>query len=81
MAEKGVMTFMTHYGQTVMRPFIMWYIEGAGKHILVDTAIEMQDFRNYHSAFKDLSMDALMGFEDEIFKIIPSMVKRINVAL
>ena len=64
--EKGVMTFLTDYGKPIVRPFVMWYIEGAGKNIIVDTAIEMRDYKNYHPDFNNLSMDQIMSFEEAL---------------
>ena len=61
--EKGYMTFLTDYGVPIVRPFIMWYIEGAEKTILVDTAIEARDYQNYHPKFNNLEMDPMMSFE------------------
>ena len=60
--EKGYMTFLTDYGVPILRPFIMWYIEGAEKNIIVDTAIEAEDYQNYHPKFNDLDVDSLMSF-------------------
>ncbi len=64
--EKGVMTFLTDYGKLITRPFVLWYIRGAEKNILVDTAIEMRDYKNYHPDFKNLSMDQVMSFEEAL---------------
>lgn len=64
--EKGVMTFLTDYGKPIVRPFVMWYIGGAEKNIIVDTAIEMRDYKNYHRDFNHLSMDHLMSFEEAL---------------
>ena len=43
--EKGYMTFLTDYGVPIVRPFIMWYIQGAEKenhcgHCKVDIVIQ-----------------------------------------
>ena len=67
--EKGIMTFLTDYGKLILRPYVMWYIEGADKNILVDTAIEMEDYKNYHPDFKKLSMDQIMSFEEALGSI------------
>ena len=64
--EKGYMTFLTDYGVPIIRPFILWYIEGAEKTILVDTAIEARDYQNYHSKFNNLEMDPMMSFEEAL---------------
>lgn len=66
LGETGIMSYLTHYGQPVVRPFIMWYIEGADRSIIVDTAIEMNDYKNYHPDFKNLSMDHLISFEEAL---------------
>ena len=65
-AEKGVMTFLTDYGKRIVRPFVLWYIRGAEKNIIVDTGIEMEDYRNYHHDFNQLPMDQLMSFEEAL---------------
>jgi N-acyl homoserine lactone hydrolase len=64
--EKGVMTFLTDYGKPIVRPFILWYIQGASKNIIVDTAIEIGDYKNYHYDFENLSMDHIMTFEEAL---------------
>jgi glyoxylase-like metal-dependent hydrolase (beta-lactamase superfamily II) len=64
--EKGVMTFLTDYGKPIVRPFVLWYIRGAEKNIIVDTAIEMGDYKNYHPDFKNLHMDQIMSFEEAL---------------
>ncbi len=64
--EKGYMTFLTDYGVPIIRPFILWYIEGAEKTILVDTAIEARDYQNYHSKFNNLEMDPMMSFDEAL---------------
>ena len=64
--EKGAMTFLTDYGTPVIRPFVMWYIEGLEENVLVDTGIEADDYRNYDPRFRDLEMDTLMTFEEAL---------------
>ena len=64
--EKGYMTFLTDYGTPIIRPFVMWYIEGLEKNVLVDTAIEAKDYKNYHPKFKDIKMDSIMSFEEAL---------------
>jgi len=68
-SEQGVMTYLMHYGQMILRPYVMWVIEGGSKKILVDTAIERKDYMSYHPDFKSLSMDNLMGFEDALASV------------
>ena len=69
LGEKGIMTFLTDYGKEILRPFVMWYIEGHEKNILVDTAIDAKDYRNYHPKFKDLDVVSLMTFEEALDSI------------
>lgn len=64
--EKGIMTFLMDYGKPIVRPFVLWYIRGAEKNIIVDTAIEMKDYKNYHPDFKNLPMDQIMTFEEAL---------------
>ena len=64
--EKGYMTFLTDYGVPIVRPFVMWFIEGAEKTILVDTAIEARDYQNYHPKFNNLEVDPIMSFEEAL---------------
>ena len=40
LAEKGIMTYLAHYGEKIWRPYTFWVIEGAEQNILVDTAIQ-----------------------------------------
>lgn len=67
--EKGIMTFLTDYGKGILRPFVMWFIEGHDKNILVDTAIEATDYKNYHPKFKDLDVESVMTFEEALDSI------------
>ena len=68
-SEQGFMTYLMHYGQTILRPYVMWVIEGGSKKILVDTAIERKDYLSYHPDFKSLSIDGLMGFEEALASV------------
>ena len=64
--EKGIMTFLTDYGKEIVRPFVVWYIQGHEKNILVDTGIEAQDYRNYHDKFKNIDIESVMSFEEAL---------------
>lgn len=64
--EKGWMTYFTDYGMPIVRPFVMWYIQGAEKNILVDTAIEAEDYKNYHPKLKNIDVDSVMSFEEAL---------------
>ena len=64
--EKGIMTFLTDYGKGILRPFVVWYIQGHEKNILVDTGIEAEDYRNYHDKFKNIDIESVMSFEEAL---------------
>jgi N-acyl homoserine lactone hydrolase len=68
-AEKGVMTFLKDYGQQIVRPFVMWYIEGHEKNILVDTAIDADDYKAYNPKFKDFDVQSMMTFGEALDSI------------
>ncbi len=64
--EKGGMTLFTDYGKDILRPFIVWFIEGAEKKILVDTGIEAVDYGNYYPQNKDRNIQSIMTFEEAL---------------
>ncbi|MBU1157439.1 MAG: N-acyl homoserine lactonase family protein [Proteobacteria bacterium] len=68
-AEKGYMTYMTNYGQSVIRPFVVWFIRGASKNIIVDTGIESWDYPTYHPAFKDAQVTHLQTFDQALASV------------
>jgi len=41
--DKSMMTYRMNMGQVIEIPYFSWYIQGADKHILVDTGIEAKD--------------------------------------
>ena len=65
-SEKGPMTYLTYYGQPIVRPYVMWYIQAGEKHVLVDTSIETQDYRNYQPGFKDFPLEPIQTFEEAL---------------
>jgi len=67
--EKGIMTFLKDYGTPIVRPFIMWYIAGLEKNVLIDTGIDASDYKNYHPKFKDIAIDSIMTFEEALQSI------------
>lgn len=69
MGEKGYMTYMAGYGNSILRPFVTWLIQGAEKNILVDSAIEMQDYQGYHSDFRDLEMTRVQSFDQALASV------------
>jgi glyoxylase-like metal-dependent hydrolase (beta-lactamase superfamily II) len=67
-ADKGIMTYLTYYGEKIWRPYIFWIIEGAGQNILVDTAIHADQYQGYHRGFRDLPFEPLLTFEQALSK-------------
>ena len=63
MADMSIMTYLTYIGQKKMRPYVMWYIRGGEKNILVDTAIEERSYREYHPGFKSYPFEHVQTFE------------------
>jgi len=68
-SEKGAMTYLTYHGKTIVRPYVMWFIQAEGKRVLIDTAIEAEDYRNYHPGFKKLPFEAVQSFEDALAQV------------
>ena len=69
LSEKGPMTYLAYYGQAIVRPYVMWYIQAGEKNLLIDTAIEAEDYRNYHPGFNHLPFIAVQTFEDALAKV------------
>jgi len=69
MSEKGPMTYLAYHGQPVIRPYVMWYIQGGDENVLVDTAIEAEDYRNYHPGFSAMPFEPVQGFEEALAKV------------
>lgn len=69
MSEMGPMTYLAYSGQPIVRPYVMWYIQAGDKHVLVDTAIEAEDYRNYHPGFKDMPFEPIQSFEEALAKV------------
>jgi len=68
-SEKGPMTYLAYYGQPIVRPYVMWYIQAGDKHVLVDSAIEAEDYRNYHPGFKNMPFEPVQSFEEALAKV------------
>jgi len=68
-SEKGPMTYLAYPGQSIVRPYVMWYIQAGDKHVLVDTAIEAEDYRNYHPGFKNMPFEPVQSFEEALAKV------------
>jgi N-acyl homoserine lactone hydrolase len=67
-ADKGMMTYLTYYGEKIWRPYIFFIIEGAGRNILVDTAIHANEYQEYHPGFKALAFESISTFEGALSK-------------
>jgi N-acyl homoserine lactone hydrolase len=60
--DKAVLMYRFHYGQKVQVPNVMWYIEGAEKNILVDTAADAK----LATEFRGLPAKEIMSFEEAL---------------
>jgi N-acyl homoserine lactone hydrolase len=69
MSEKGPMTYLAYHGQPVVRPYVMWYVRAKGKNVLIDTAIEAEDYTHYNPAFSSLPLEAVQTFEEALAKV------------
>jgi len=69
LGEKGVMTYLAYYGQSIIRPYVMWFIEGGEKKILVDTAIEARDYQNLSPGFRRFPFKHVQTFEEALAKV------------
>ena len=68
-SEKGPMTYLAYPGYTIIRPYVMWYIRAGDKNVLVDTAIEAEDYRNYHPGFNKMPFESVQTFEQALAKV------------
>jgi len=69
LSEKGPMTYLAYPGHTIIRPYVMWYIRVGDKNVLVDTAIEAEDYRNYHPGFNNMPFESVQTFEQALAKV------------
>lgn len=69
MSEKGPMTYLAYPGHPIVRPYVMWYILAGDKRVLVDTAIEAEDYRNYHPGFKNMPFEPVRTFEEALAQV------------
>jgi N-acyl homoserine lactone hydrolase len=69
MSEKGPMTYLAYQGQPIIRPYVMWYIRAGDTDVLVDTAIEAEDYRTYHPGFNSVPFEPLQSFEQALEKV------------
>lgn len=63
------MTYLVGHGQAITRPYLFWYIRAGGKNVLVDTAIEATDYRNYHPGFSSMPFEPVQTFEEALEKV------------
>jgi len=68
-SEKGPMTYLAYPGQSIVRPYVMWYIQAGDNRVLVDTAIEAEDYRNYHPGFKNMPFEPVQSFEEALAQV------------
>jgi N-acyl homoserine lactone hydrolase len=68
-AEKGPMTYMVYHGQPIIRPYLMWYIKTGNINVLVDSAIEAEDYRLFHPAFAHMPFNAVQSFEQALSSV------------
>ncbi len=57
--DMAVLTYRFNYGKKLRVPIVAWYIEGANKHILVDTAADAK----LATEFRGLPAEEVMPFE------------------
>lgn len=67
--EMGMLTYLAYYGWPSWRPYVMWYMRAGDKHVLVDTAIEADDYRNYRPGFERIPYEAIQTFEAALAKM------------
>ena len=67
--EKSMMTYQMGAGKFVARPFVVWVIQGAPRNIILDTAIEFEDYVNYHPSFVYTKAEAVMSFKGALERV------------
>jgi glyoxylase-like metal-dependent hydrolase (beta-lactamase superfamily II) len=63
--DKAVLMYRFNYGQKIQVPNVMWYIEGADKNILVDTAADAK----LATEFRGLPAKEIMSFEKALASV------------
>jgi N-acyl homoserine lactone hydrolase len=63
--DQSVLTYRFNYGKRIRNPITMWYIEGADKHILVDTAADAKMAAQY----RGLPGEEVMSFETALASV------------
>jgi N-acyl homoserine lactone hydrolase len=67
--DKGVFTYLSYSGHPMELPYVMWYIRSGNTHVLVDTAIEAEDYRNLHPGFRSRPFESVQTFEEALAKV------------
>lgn len=65
----GPMTYLAYLGRPIIRPYVMWYIRAGDTNVLVDTAIEAEDYRTYHPGFNHMPFEPVQSFEQALGKV------------
>lgn len=60
--DMGILLYRHRYGEKFMSPACCWYIEGADKHILVDTAADAEMATSY----RGFPAEKIMSFEEAL---------------
>jgi N-acyl homoserine lactone hydrolase len=63
--DKAVLMYRFNYGQKVQVPNVMWYIEGAEKNVIVDTAASAA----LATEFRGLPANEIMSFEEALSSV------------
>jgi len=63
--DMGILTYRYKYGTKIQNPVYCWYIEGADKNILVDTAGEAEMAMSY----RGFPAEKLMSFEEALASV------------
>jgi N-acyl homoserine lactone hydrolase len=69
MSEMGPMTYLAYPGRSIIRPYVMWYIRAGDTDVLVDTAIEAEDYRRYHPGFSNIPFEPVQSFDQALEKV------------
>lgn len=63
--DKAVLMYRFHYGQKIQVPNVVWFIEGAEKNILVDTAADAK----LATEFRGLPAKEILPFEESLSSV------------
>ncbi len=63
--RRGDMTNRLFYGETYWAPNVAWFIEGAGRNILIDTSMSAEDTKKY----TETKAEDLISFEDALASV------------